>query len=209
MIRREGEAPSSSHIALLQAVSPVPRWRWTSPRPLRVAAVVVSYAVAFFAAAVLLAATLPPAIGFHTVTVYGGSMGDALPAGSVAVTRPVDASDLEVGDVIAMRSSSEGLPILHRIVAIEEVDEGRLVTTRGDANETNDPQPMTVSGKGDRVAYHIPWLGYVLAFARSALGLTLLVGVPVSLWAISEGAALARAVKRRRTRARASSLSGE
>ena len=175
----------------------VPRW-------LRLGMVGVVYTLAFLAVGILLAATLPAFAGFHTVTVYGGSMGDALPTGSVAVTRPVDATNLEVGDVIAMGGHEDGLPILHRIVAIEEVDGGRLVTTRGDANATNDRQPITVSGKGDRLVYHIPWIGYFLAFSRSALGLALLVGIPVLVWVVREAITLTRVIKRRRRRPPAS-----
>jgi len=200
MIRMDGEAPSSGHIALRRAVSPAPLWRWTCPRPLRVTAVTAAYAVAFFAVGVLLAATLPAFAGFHTVTVYGGSMGDALPSGSVAVTRSVDASDLAVGDVVALGGREGGSPVIHRIVFIGDVDGGRLIMTRGDANRTNDPVPITVSGKGDRLLYHIPWLGYFLAFARSALGLALLVGLPAAVWTLRELANVAGSINRRRRR---------
>lgn len=200
MTRLEGDLQTSvfrtSVIAAIPAMLSMPR----IPPRLRVGAVGVVYAFAFFAVGVLLAATLPSFAGFHTATVYGGSMGDALPAGSVAVTRPVDAADLEVGDVIAMGGHEAGLPLLHRIVAIEEVDGGRLVTTRGDANQTNDPMPITVSGKGDRVAYHIPWIGYFLAFSRSALGLAVLVGIPATVWAVRELIIVRKAIKRRMER---------
>jgi signal peptidase I len=174
-----------------RALPPIPPW-------LRLVTVISVYAAAFLAVGILLAATLPAFAGFHTVTVYGGSMGDALPAGSVAVTRPVDASELKVGDVIAMGGHEGGLPILHRIVGIEEVEGGRLVTTRGDANEANDRLPITVTGKGDRLAYHIPWIGYFLAFSRSALGLALLVGVPAAVWVSREAITLTGTIKRRR-----------
>jgi len=204
MIRMDGEAPGSSHIALHRAVSPASLWRWTCPRPLRVTLVVATYAVAFLAVSVLLVATLPSFADFHTVTVYGGSMGDALPTGSVAVTRPVDASDLEPGDIVALGGHQGGLPTLHRIVAIEEVDGGRLITTRGDANPTNDPLPITVSGRGDRLVYHIPWIGYFLAFSRSALGLGLLVGVPAAIWTLCELINVTGAINKRRRRPPAS-----
>lgn len=203
MIRKDGEAPGA-HIALRPAGSPASPWRWTCPRPLRLTLVGAGYALAFAAVGVLLAATLPGFAGFHTVTVYGGSMGDALPAGSVAVTRSVDASELAVGDVIAMGGHQGGLPILHRIVSIEEASGGRIVTTRGDANQTDDPAPITVSGKGDRVAYHVPWLGYFLAFSRSALGLALLIGVPAAVWSLRELANVTGAINRRRRRPPAS-----
>lgn len=164
------------------------RWRSRLSIPfalkLRLAGSAAVYAVLFAAVGVLLAATLPAFRGFHTVTVYGGSMGESLPAGSVAVTQPVDAQALRVGDVIAIGGRRDGLPVLHRIVAIDDTDGQRVVTTRGDANETNDPQPITVEGRGDRVVYHIPWIGYFLAFARTQLGLAMLVGLPGTAWVI-------------------------
>lgn len=208
MIRRERDIRTFVGHAAIGAAPPATRSLPRIPQWMRSAAVVAGYAVAFLAAAVLLAVTVPSAAGFHTVTVYGGSMGDALPGGSVAVMRPVDAADLHVGDVIAMGRRDTGLPILHRIVTIEDVDSGRLISTRGDANQTNDPLPMTVSGKGDRLVYHIPWLGYLLAFAHSPLGLVLLVGIPAGWWAIREASTMTRALKRRRRRPHASSLSG-
>jgi signal peptidase len=208
VIPRERDIRTFVGNAAMDAAPPATRSLPRSPQWLRSQAVAAGYAVAFLAAALLLAVTLPSAAGFHTVTVYGGSMGESLPEGSVAVLRPVDAAELHVGDVIAMGRRDAGLPILHRIVTIEDVDGGRLITTRGDANQTNDPLPMTVSGKGDRLAYHVRWLGYLLAFARSPLGLALLVGIPAGLWAIREASTMARALKRRRRRPRASSLSG-
>jgi signal peptidase len=140
------------------------------------------YVLLFVAVGTLLAATLPSFRGFHTATIYGGSMGRALPAGSVAVSRPVDVRELDEGDIVAIGGHSSGLPTFHRIVSIEDVDGRRILTTRGDANATNDPQPITVQGRGDRVVYHIPWIGYFLAFARAQLGLALLVGLPCALW---------------------------
>jgi len=200
MTRMEGDLQTSvfrtSVIAAIPAMLSMPR----IPRWLRVAAVTAAYAVAFFAVGVLLAATLPAFAGFHTVTVYGGSMGDALPSGSVAVTRSVDASDLALGDVVALGGREGGLPVIHRIWFIGDVDGGRLIMTRGDANRTNDPVPITVSGKGDRLLYHIPWVGYFLAFSRSALGLALLVGVPASVWAVRELIIVREAIKRRMER---------
>jgi len=167
--------------------------------------VTAAYGVAFFAVGVLLVATLPAFAGFHTVVVYGGSMGDALPAGSVAVTKPVDASQLAIGDVIAIGGQEGGLPILHRIAGIEESSAGRILTTRGDENQVDDRMPITVSGQGDRLVYHIPWIGYFLAFSRSPLGLALLVGVPASVWIVRELAHGARAINRRRRRRDAAS----
>jgi signal peptidase len=142
---------------------------------LRRGVVVATYAFVAAIVAALLAVTLPAFVGFHSVIVYGGSMGAALPTGSVAVTRPVDASDLAVGDIIAIGHGSGGLPTLHRIVAVEDAGGGRqVVTTRGDANRTNDPQSITTRGSGDRVVFHVPLVGYLVAFTRTGVGVSIL-----------------------------------
>lgn len=148
----------------------------------RRAATAAVYAMLAVIAVALLAVTLPGFGGYHAVVVYGGSMGDALPAGSVAVTRRVDAAALREGDVIAIGTRREGEPILHRVVGVEDVGGRRYLTTRGDANDTDDPRPIAVEGEGERVAYHLPWLGYVLVFARTPLGLALCIGLPGVIW---------------------------
>ncbi len=142
----------------------------------------MAYSTMAVVGAALLAVTAPALAGMHAVTVYGGSMGDALPVGSVAVTRPVDAGDLRVGNVIAIGAKAGTMPTLHRIVSIDEAGTGRLLTTRGDANETNDPQ-IAVQARGDRVVYHVPLVGYALAFSRTPLGILLLVS-PGVVWLI-------------------------
>lgn len=142
------------------------------------------YLVLFAAIGLLLAATLPGLLGYHSAIIYGGSMGDALPAGSVAVTRTVDASAVEPADIIA-RSRHDGQQALfHRVVSIDEVDGRRIAILRGDANATNDPQPLILEGEGDRVLFHVPWVGYVLAFVRSSQGLAFVVGPAVTVWLI-------------------------
>jgi signal peptidase len=150
-------------------------------RWIRRGAQIIANALVAVLLAAILVVTLPTFAGFHSATVYGGSMGTALPAGSVAVTRPVDATRLRVGDVIATGHGSSGLPTLHRIVAMEERDSRRVVTTRGDANDSNDPQSLTIEGPGDRVVFYVPLLGYLLAFTRTGIGMLLLMS-PGAFW---------------------------
>lgn len=133
----------------------------------------------------VMAATVPALVGFHPVTVYGGSMGDALPVGSVAIMQPVAASKITRGDIIAV-SRGAGLPVIHRVVDIEEGAAGRLVTLKGDANATNDVNQVTVSGYGDRLVYYVPWAGYLLAWAASPWGLATLLGLPALYWTLRQ-----------------------
>jgi len=59
----------------------------------------------------------------------------------ISITKPV--SDLRVGEVVTLISSVTGLPVTHRIFAIDTVQQNGsrqyLVTTKGDANVDADP----------------------------------------------------------------------
>ncbi len=129
---------------------------------------------------VLSLVVLPTLLGYPAVTVQGGSMGDALPRGSVAITRWVPADEVEAGDVIVI-SHADRAPKIHRVVSIEEQDGAFVVETKGDANEAADPGYSVLN---DRVAMHtytIPGLGYAADFFRTPLGWTLFVLLPISV----------------------------
>jgi signal peptidase len=146
----------------------------------------------------LLAITLPAFAGYHNLTVMGGSMGSALPTGSVAVTRTIDFQNVHIGDIIAFRRPGAGVPVVHRVVDIREVDGVRAAITQGDANAQADPDPLALEGRGDRVVYHVPWAGYALVFVRSPSGIVALTLLAATTW-------LVRGRKRsRRTEAHAS-----
>ena len=123
-----------------------------------------------------------PLLGYRTYTVYGGSMGTSLPRGSLAVTERVDTDGLRVGDVIAMKR--HGSTTLHRITSVDIEDGQPVVTTWGDANEGPDAAPVILSGRGDRLMFSVPYLGYLLHFARGPLGRLLLIGVPLIALAV-------------------------
>jgi len=116
--------------------------------------------------------------GYRSYVIYGGSMGSSLPAGSVGLTRTVDSSSLKVGDVIAIRRTGGAVPVLHRIVRVEADGSATVYTTQGDRNASPDPEPVTLQGTGDRVAFAIPYLGYLVHFARGVLGRVLLLFLP-------------------------------
>jgi signal peptidase len=119
--------------------------------------------------------------GYRTYVIYGGSMGSALPNGSIAITERVEADSVNVGDVVAISRSERSLPVLHRIIGVETSDGGRQFVTQGDANEEPDSGPVSLQGSGDRVVFSIPHVGYLVHFARSATGRLLLLLLPATL----------------------------
>jgi len=142
-----------------------------------------AYLVAALAIIVLL---IVPSIlalfGCRAYVVYGGSMGSALPSGSIGITRKIEPDAIHVGDIVAIKRSVNASPILHRVVQIDTSDSGvRTFITRGDANKDPDPQPVVLQGAGDRIVFSIPWLGYIVHFARSFAGHVFLLFLPATL----------------------------
>lgn len=134
----------------------------------------------------LFAITLPAFAGYHNLTVTSGSMGSALPTGSVAVTRTIDFRDVHIGDIIAFQRPGAAMPIVHRVTDIREVDGVRAAFTRGDANAQEDPQALPLEGRGDRVVYHVPWAGYALVFVRTPGGIVALTLLAVATWIVRD-----------------------
>jgi len=74
--------------------------------------------------AVLALAVVPRAFGYSILVVNGGSMGEAIPNGSLVISHSVSAEDVAVGDVILVRENvlaGEARPKVHRI-ASKQVD---------------------------------------------------------------------------------------
>ena len=101
-----------------------------------------------------------------------GSMSPTITAGSVALVREIDASEVSVGDIATIDRPGE-LPVTHRVTAIErgEDDGTRLITMRGDANDVDDPHPYEVSTVRV-VLFAVPGIAPVIA----ALGEPLVLG---------------------------------
>jgi signal peptidase len=100
---------------------------------------------------------------------YGGSMGSTAPVGSLAFIEDVPAGSLKLGDVIVFRppSNEPRELMMHRIVSIEEVDGQRVFSTKGDANESVDPWALRVTGEGGRLAFVVPYAGYLLWYFKT------------------------------------------
>lgn len=96
-----------------------------------------------------------------------GSMAPAIPAGGLALAKPVDAPALKAGDVVSVRS--EGTRITHRIKTVELDGDMAVLTLKGDANEVQDAHPYRVES-ADRVFFDVPVAGYVLSYASGPVG---------------------------------------
>ncbi len=134
----------------------------------------------------LLAGVVPTFFGYEAVVVLSGSMAPALEVGDLAVIAPVAPEALRVGDVVSYHSASLDHPhVTNRLVAISAGPDGSLYfQTKGDANTVVDPEWLASRAIVGRLAYTVPHIGYLAAFARQPLGQLLLIVIPGLLLAL-------------------------
>jgi signal peptidase len=122
-----------------------------------------------------------PHFGWHLDIVYGGSMEPAIKIGSLVVTKPVQPQDIKVDDIITYRSAAEsGMVTTHRVIEVMYNDGSFVFRTKGDANEDPDINPVAADELVGKLAFNIPYLGYLAPFVRTRLGMILLIGLPVA-----------------------------
>lgn len=91
-----------------------------------------------------------------------GSMSPTIPAGSLAVVKQIPASEIRVGDVLTVDRGTK-LPVTHRVTSVEGAGDERTITMKGDANDTEDPVPYTVT-EARRVLFSAPGLAHVVVW---------------------------------------------
>lgn len=134
--------------------------------------------------------------GYQARIVQSGSMEPAISTGALVVVH--QQAQYSVGDVITFTTSGSDIPTTHRIMS-DGLQQGELVYyTKGDANNNQDLEPVTLAQILGRVLISIPYLGYVLDFARQPLGFVLLIGVPALLIFIEEAGSIIREFKGRK-----------
>lgn len=120
-------------------------------------------------------------LGFTPLTVQSDSMSPAFDSGDLIVIQQTDTSTLEVGDVITFHTIIDGEYALntHRIAAIDELNDMRSFTTKGDNNEVADTH---IIGDGDVVGKYVlrlPGMGKVMDFLSSTTGFLVVIVLPM------------------------------
>jgi signal peptidase len=135
--------------------------------------------------------------GYELRIVQSGSMEPAISTGALVITKQQER--YTVGDVITYtQSGPRSLPTTHRIIA-DGISNGELeYTTQGDANADPDPNPVAQSEVSGRVELSIPWLGYIIDFARQPIGFALMIVVPASVIIFDEVWTIVNEIRQRR-----------
>ena len=130
-------------------------------------------------------------ISWKLFIVQSGSMNPSIETGSLVITAPKD--KYEKNDVITYKTGvgvnmkAKDATITHRIIDIKRADDdSSLYITKGDNNSNIDSDPVTLIQIIGKVTLVIPFLGYILSFAKTQVGLILLIVIPATLIIYSE-----------------------
>lgn len=113
--------------------------------------------------------------GYNSYLVQSGSMEPTIMTGDIIVIHPKD--EYVRHDVITFRNS-EGSIISHRIIDEKEKGNSKTFITKGDANQAEDEGTVSPSDILGAVAFVVPKIGFLVAFAKSIPGLIILIIIP-------------------------------
>jgi len=93
----------------------------------------------------------------------------------------VPARSIAPGDIVSFRLPTAEMSTTHRVIKIAEKDGSLVLTTKGDANQSADPEPVLIQAGGSiqRVERVVPYAGYVVHTARGPAGAVVLFGIPI------------------------------
>jgi signal peptidase len=133
-------------------------------------------------------ALFPVLTGGSALTVLSGSMSPGLPVGAIAFVRPVDPATVEPGDVITFQRAPDAPELVtHRVLAVDDSSGAPVFTTKGDANEDADIDPVTASAVQGRLWFGVANLGRLSAILHSPKGVGLLVVLVCAVIAAAPG----------------------
>ena len=102
--------------------------------------------------------TLPRLFDYQAYTVVSGSMEPAIPVGSLVYIKGMEPEDVREKDVIAFYGGRDANALITHRVVENRVIMGEFIT-KGDANQTNDMNPVAYEQFVGRVEMTIPELG--------------------------------------------------
>ena len=119
---------------------------------------------------------IPKVMGYEEMAVLTGSMEPKYPVGSLIFVKEENPEKLQVGDVITYRLSGDTV-VTHRVVEINKDEQS--VVTKGDANESNDGNPILYNNIIGKAHFCVPYLGFISMNIKTPKGIIGICGVLV------------------------------
>ena len=108
---------------------------------------------------------IPSVFGYSMLVIASPSMTGAIEAGDAIIIKKSDS--YAVGDMITYFPADESFSVTHRIVRTE----GNKFYTKGDANQSEDPDPVLIEQIAGKVAVKLDKVGYFIEWLKSPVGI--------------------------------------
>lgn len=108
---------------------------------------------------------IPSVFGYSMLIIASPSMTGSIEAGDAIIIKNSDS--YAVGDVITYFPADESFSVTHRIVRME----GDKFYTKGDANQSEDPDPVLIEQIAGKVAVKLDKVGYFIEWLKSPAGI--------------------------------------
>lgn len=104
---------------------------------------------------------------YKAYVITTNSMEPELKKDDVVVIKKVKADNLKQGDIITFKQNGE--TITHRIVQIDDIEDGKLYITKGDNNNVQDEQGLRFDQIEGKLVIKIPQLGKMVASFKNGI----------------------------------------
>ena len=105
--------------------------------------------------------------GYRAYIISSNSMEPTISLGDVVITKSYKKEKIYTGDVITFKQDGE--VITHRILKIEDTNEGTVYTTKGDNNNIEDTEQITYSQIQGKSILTIPYLGKIILMLNNKI----------------------------------------
>jgi signal peptidase I len=116
-------------------------------------------------------------------------MEPTLGIGDLAIVERVAPDQVRTGDIVAIALGS-GATLTHRVQNVQANDDGPFLTTRGDANTTQDPVAVRPEQVRGRAISSVAFLGFVIAMLAMPSGVAALFSIGATIltavWMLGE-----------------------
>ncbi len=113
---------------------------------------------------------IPSIFGYKPFVVLSGSMETEIFKGDLAVTREVDAESLQKNDIVAFRDA-ENHVVTHRVVDIIDVNGEKKLVTKGDNNNNNDSDTVSMKDVEGKYLFKLSGFGNLVMMMQEPLTL--------------------------------------
>ena len=121
---------------------------------------VLGTAILIFVILLCIPFTIPKIMGGQIYTVISGSMEPEIPVGSLVYVEGIAPEDVQENDVIAFYGGRDANAIITHRVVENRIIMGEFIT-KGDANQTNDMNPVQYENLLGRVEWSVPEVGVI------------------------------------------------